>query len=171
MGPFAEDTEVMLGNYEGIPEFIRSVADGVKEYQPNVIIAPVRLIVVGLIQGCSDVYCTDTTAHEEAIQKAKGVDLIIFAVGINQKLEREGLDRETLLLPEGQRQLIDSVLQDLGMPIILLLFSGCGSLDVSAYVSQPLVKGVLGVGYPGMFGGQAIAEVLNGDVNPCKYLY
>lgn len=156
MGPFAEDTEVMLGNYEGIPEFIRSVADGVKEYQPNVIIAP----------GCSDVYCTDTTAHEEAIQKAKGADLIIFAVGINQKLEREGLDRETLLLPEGQRQLIDSVLQDLGMPIILLLFSGCGSLDVSAYVSQPLVKGVLGVGYPGMFGGQAIAEVLTGDVNP-----
>ena len=33
MGPFAEDTDVMLGNYEGIPEFIRSVADGVKKYQ------------------------------------------------------------------------------------------------------------------------------------------
>ena len=55
--------------------------------------------------------------------------------------------------------------------MILLLFSGCGSLDVSAYVSQPLVKGVIGVGYPGMFGGEAIAEVLNGDVNPSISLY
>ena len=102
---------------------------------------------------------------------AKGADLILFAVGINQKLEREGFDRETLLLPEGQRQLIDLVLQDLNVPVILLLFSGCGSLDVSAYVSQPLVKGVIGVGYPGMFGGEAIAEVLNGDVNPSISLY
>ena len=124
-----------------------------------------------ITQGCSDVYCDDSATREKAVQMAKGADLILFAIGINQKLEREGLDRETLLLPEGQRQLIDLVLQDLNVPVILLLFSGCGSLDVSAYVSQPLVKGVIGVGYPGMFGGEAIAEVLNGDVNPSISLY
>ena len=45
MGPFAEDTDVMLGNYEGIPEFVRSVADGVKKYQPDAVIAPVLLIL------------------------------------------------------------------------------------------------------------------------------
>ena len=44
MGPFAEDTDVMLGNYEGIPEFIRSVADGVKKYQSDAVIAPVEVI-------------------------------------------------------------------------------------------------------------------------------
>ena len=33
-GPFAEDTDVMLGNYEGVPEHIVSLAEGLKSVRP-----------------------------------------------------------------------------------------------------------------------------------------
>ena len=33
-GPFAEDTDVMLGNYEGVPEHIVSLAEGLKSVMP-----------------------------------------------------------------------------------------------------------------------------------------
>ena len=45
-------------------------------------------------------------------------------------------------------------------------FSGGGSVDISEYEANERVVGVLAVGYGGMFGGQAIAEILVGDVNP-----
>ena len=70
---------------------------------------------------------------------AKGADLILFAVGINQKLEREGLDRETLLLPEGQRQLIDLVLQHLNVPGNLCRQLSKSHMDYSERLLERLV--------------------------------
>lgn len=76
------------------------------------------------------------------------------------------MDRESLLLPEGQRQLIQRVFDDLQVPVVMALFSGGGAQDISDYAYHPLVKGILQVGYAGMYGGQAFAEIINGDVNP-----
>ena len=42
MGPFANDTRVMLGNYEGIPETITSIFAGIQAFQPDTILASVR---------------------------------------------------------------------------------------------------------------------------------
>ena len=49
------------------------------------------------------------------------------------------------------------------VPVVMVLLSG-GSLDVSAEL--PLVHAALWAGYPGMRGGEAIADVLFGDFNP-----
>ena len=64
--------------------------------------------------------------------------------------------------------MIDQVLADLQRPVILALFSGGGSQDVSEYTKREMVKAILQVGYAGMYGGQAFAEIVNGDVNPSK---
>ena len=35
-GPFAEDEKVLLGNYQGVPEHIVTLAEGLKKQQPDV---------------------------------------------------------------------------------------------------------------------------------------
>lgn len=147
MGPYAEDYAVMLGNYQGAAEFIVTVAEGLRRV-------------------CDHVDVVKSVGSLRRRFSSDEVDLIVVTVGLNQDIEKETLDREDLLLPEAQRQLLDELLQSGDTPIVLTLFSGGGSVDISEYEANERVVGVLAVGYGGMFGGQAIAEILVGDVNP-----
>ena len=146
MGKYAEDGGVMLGNYNGIPEFIVTVAQGLRNVCDHV----------------------DVVKSLEELSKLEDVDLIVVTIGLNQDIEREGLDREDLLLPADQRALLDGLLAQTDVPVVLTLLSGGGSVDISVYEQNEHVVGVLAVGYGGMFGGQAIAEVIVGDVNPSR---
>ena len=104
------------------------------------------------------------------------VAVAVLAVGINQDIESEGRDRcvlfisltrrEDILLPEGQRALIEAVLKYTHAKVVLVLFSGGGAMDLSAYEANERVVGIVSAGYAGMMGGQAIAEILAGVVNP-----
>lgn len=79
---------------------------------------------------------------------------------------RSFIHREDLLLPAGQRALIEAVLRKTRAKVVLVLFSGCGAIDLSAYEAEERVVGIVSAGYAGMMGGQAIAEILAGKVNP-----
>lgn len=79
---------------------------------------------------------------------------------------RSFIHREDLLLPAGQRALIEAVLRETRAKVVLVLFSGCGAIDLSAYEAEERVVGIVSAGYAGMMGGQAIAEILVGKVNP-----
>ena len=79
---------------------------------------------------------------------------------------RSFIHREDLLLPAGQRALIEAVLCETRAKVVLVLFSGCGAIDLSAYEAEERVVGIVSAGYAGMMGGQAIAEILVGKVNP-----
>lgn len=118
------------------------------------------------------------TINEEGVLALGEKEVAVLAVGINQDIESEGRDRwgsvgyvmdsEDILLPKGQRALIDMVLQRTRAKVVLVLFSGCGAMDLSAYQSNDRVIGIVSAGYAGMMGGQAIAEVLAGVVNPSR---
>ena len=83
-----------------------------------------------------------------------------------------------MLLPLEQREYIDTIMKNTEAKIILVLYSGCGAVDLSRswrlswrigdYVHNDQVVAILGAGYPGMAGGKAIAEILVGEVNPSK---
>ena len=79
---------------------------------------------------------------------------------------RSFIHREDLLLPAGQRALIEAVLRKTRAKVVLVLFSGGGAIDLSAYEAEERVVGIVSAGYAGMMGGQAIAEILVGKVNP-----
>ena len=81
---------------------------------------------------------------------------------------RSFIHREDLLLPAGQRALIEAVLRKTRAKVVLVLFSGCGAIDLSAYEAEERVVGIVSAGYAGMMGGQAIAEILAGKVNPSE---
>lgn len=94
----------------------------------------------------------------EAALMAKRSDVVI-AFGI--RVEGEGFDAADLSLPWGQDAVIDAVASANPNTIVVL--------ETGNPVSMPWrdkVKAIVQAWYPGQAGGQAIAEVLAGEVNP-----
>ena len=88
-------------------------------------------------------------------------DAVLVAVGNSNEYEGEGWDHG-FELPEYQSQLIQSVAAR--NPNTIVALHGGTGLKVSDWVDQ--VAGLLHAFYPGQNGGQALAEILFGRVNP-----
>ncbi|KAH9562815.1 hypothetical protein CY35_05G092000 [Sphagnum magellanicum] len=160
IGPHGNATQEMLGNYEGIPCKFTSPLDGITALfggnGQSVIYAP----------GCADATCRDGNLFPSAVTAASEADAVVLFVGLSQAQESEGRDRESLRLPGKQEELISTVLDAVnGRPVVLVILSG-GPVDVSFANDDQRVGGILWAGYPGQAGGQAIAEIIFGDVNP-----
>jgi beta-glucosidase len=108
----------------------------------------------------------------EAVAVAKKAELAIVFVGINQVLEREGIDRDSLNLPPLQMRLLQSVLEANPKTAVVLLNGGPVSLApprLGGGVSAPRtadIPAVLDMFWAGEEGGTAVADVLFGDYNP-----
>ena len=101
--------------------------------------------------------------RDEAIQQAKKADLVIFVGGLNKNYHQdsEGSDRQDMKLPFGQDELISS-LAAVNPNIVFVLFSGNA-------VEMPWIQKVPAIvqgWYLGSEGGNALANVLSGKVNP-----
>jgi beta-glucosidase len=94
----------------------------------------------------------------EAALLAKRADVVI-AFGI--RVEGEGYDNADLTLPWGQDAVIDAV-ADANPDTIVVLETG----NPAAMPWRDKVRAIIQAWYPGQAGGQAIAEVLTGQVNP-----
>jgi hypothetical protein len=116
--------------------------------------------------GCADATCRDGNLFPSAVTAASEADVVVLFVGLSQAQESEGRDRESLRLPGKQEELILTVLDAVnGHPVVLVILSG-GPVDLSFANDDERVGGILWAGYPGQAGGQAIAEIIFGDVNP-----
>ena len=90
-----------------------------------------------------------------------GYNAVIIAAGINNEYEGEGEDR-SFTLPEFQDELIKNV--SAANPRTVVVFHGGGNFDSEQWINQ--VDGLVEAFYPGQNGGQALAEILFGAVNP-----
>ncbi len=100
---------------------------------------------------------------------AEGADAVVAVVGLTWHDEGEfipvlnfGGDREDLDLSKHQQELI-AVLAEAGSRVIVVLEGG-SAITMQAWKDK--VQAILMAWYPGMEGGNAIAEILFGDVNP-----
>jgi beta-glucosidase len=110
--------------------------------------------------------------RRQAVETATDADVIVAFVGLNAWLEGEemplkvpgfdGGDRTSIALPAAQRQLLDT-LEATGKPVVIVLQSGSA---VALGEDGEQANAVLEAWYPGEKGGQAIAEILSGAVNP-----
>lgn len=91
--------------------------------------------------------------------------MTVLVVGADQSVERESLDRTSLLLPGQQPQLVSAVANASRGPVILVVMSG-GPFDISFAKSSDKISAILWVGYPGEAGGAALADILFGYHNP-----
>jgi beta-glucosidase len=98
----------------------------------------------------------------EAVKVANQSDVIIAALGESAELSGECSSRTDLEIPEIQQELLDALLQT-GKPVVLVLFNG---RPLVLNNEKEKVPAILNVWFGGSETGNAIADVLFGDVNP-----
>jgi beta-glucosidase len=96
-----------------------------------------------------------------ALEAAKHADAVVLAMGFNEDLEQENLDR-TFELPQYEDSLINAIAKINSKTVVIINAGG----NVAMQEWLPHVPAVLHAWYPGQEGGTAIAEVLFGKTNP-----
>jgi len=105
---------------------------------------------------------TATALIAEAVRIAKNSDVIVAAVGEAAEMSGEAASRANIDIPETQRDLLKALLKT-GKPVVLVLFTG---RPLALVWEQENVPAILNVWFGGSEAGDAIADVLFGDVNP-----
>ena len=103
--------------------------------------------------------------NPEAVKLAAKADVVLVTAGFQQESESEGGDR-TFSLPYGQSELIREVAA--ANPKVVVAITSGGNVDFTKWIDH--VPAVLETWYAGQAGGQALAEILFGDVNPSGHL-
>lgn len=99
---------------------------------------------------------------DEAVKVASGADLVLFIGGNNRAVETEGEDRKDIFLPSGQDKLITRI-AGVNPNIITVLTSGAPN-DLNTV--NPLSRALLISWFNGTEGGNALADVLLGEISP-----
>jgi beta-glucosidase len=105
---------------------------------------------------------TAAQLREEAVRIAKGADVIVAAVGEAAEMSGEASSRSNIEIPETQKELIKALLKT-GKPVVLVLFTG---RPLALAWEEENVPAILNVWFGGSEAGDAIADVVFGDVNP-----
>lgn len=99
---------------------------------------------------------------EEAVKAAAGADIVLFVGGNNRAVETEGEDRKDIFLPSGQDKLIAKI-AEVNPNIITVLTSGAPN-DLNTV--NPLSRALLISWFNGSEGGNALADVILGEISP-----
>ena len=92
-------------------------------------------------------------------------DAAVVCVGFDNGNEGEGFDR-TFELPDGQDDLVRGVAEK--NPHTIVIINSGGNIDMHRWLEKVAV--LLHAWYPGQEGGNALAKILFGDVNPSAKL-
>jgi beta-glucosidase len=100
---------------------------------------------------------------ERALAAARAADVVIYVGGLNHDLgfDCESGDRRDMKLPYGQDELIQKIVA--ANPKTIVVLEGT-MVEMDSWLDK--VPALLQAWYPGMEGGNAMARVLFGDVNP-----
>jgi beta-glucosidase len=180
IGPMAETVDEVLGPWSGrgwddlAPKFV-SLFDGLKAASS----APVTYTAAcNLAHNFDppnnanppitpdDEVCagpgTDGTTIQDAVTAATNAQQVVLALGENGFMSGESNSRSQLDLPGHQEDLLNAVAAT-GKPVVVVLFNG-HPLDLTAV--QGKAAAILEAWFPGTEGGNAVADVLYGKVNP-----
>jgi beta-glucosidase len=174
IGPNGDCKSMLEGNYHGSASHPISILDGIKQAAgPN--------IEVTFALGSPNTTNRRTAAWSqqdnttnrpldelkaEALSLAENADLIIYAGGLTPAQEGEGFDRDSIELPECQQTLIKA-LHETGKPMVMV---NCSGSAIALLWESENLPAILQAWYPGQSGGQSVAEVLFGEVNPSGHL-
>jgi beta-glucosidase len=130
-------------------------------------------VTLNYAKGC-DVNSTDTSGFAEALTVARNSKTVVFIGGLEKYQEGENgegvydrtvdsvTNQKSFQLPGRQQELINQ-LAAANPNIVVVIMSG-GTCGVNRCVSN--IKGLLYAYYPGIRGGDAIADIVFGNVNP-----
>jgi len=109
---------------------------------------------------------------DEAVEAAKNADVAIVVGGwthgynyskwSDNAYDAEDTDKPDMNMPFGQDALIKAVVK--ANPNTIVVLVGGGPIDMTEWIDN--TKGILSMWYNGMEGGNALAEVIFGKINP-----
>jgi beta-glucosidase len=99
---------------------------------------------------------------KEALATASQADVIVAAVGESAEMSGESASRTDIGIPKIQQELLAALLKT-GKPVVLVLFTG---RPLTLQWENEQVPAILNTWFSGTEAGDAIADVLFGDVNP-----
>lgn len=116
----------------------------------------------------TNISTNSTFGFADAISAAEKSDVIIYAGGIDNTIEAEGMDRDNINWPGNQLNLIQK-LSKLGKPVVVLQMGG-GQVDSSSLKSNEHINSLIWGGYPGQSGGAALRDIILGKRTPAGRL-
>ena len=160
IGPNADDEINQLGDYVSkiIPQEIVTVLKGVKNK-----VSPETKVVY--VKGC-EVIGNELNEINKAVKAAKKADIAIVVVGESDETSAEAIDVASLNLTGLQEDLLKAV-HATGTPTIAVLISG---RPLSITWTAENIPAIVQPWFCGEEGGNAVADVLFGDYNPCGRL-
>jgi beta-glucosidase len=159
LGPLAD--RVLLNNYNGKAPQCVTALQGMKDHA-----GPGIQVLYGVGGVVSNEPMGKSDELQKAVTLARQADLAIVCVGTTSAIEQEGRDRKTLALTGNQEELVEAVLA--ANPKTIVVEMSAGPLTVPWIVKN--VPAMLQAWWPGEEGGNAIADVLFGEVNPAGRL-
>ena len=105
---------------------------------------------------------TEAEMIKEALEVAKKSDVIVATIGEGSEFTGESSSVTDIQIPETQKNLLKALAKT-GKPVVLVLFTG---RPLALNWEQENIPSILNVWFPGSEAGNAIADVLFGDVNP-----
>jgi len=156
IGPLADNQNDPLGAWHtmGRPQDVVAVLAGIQHR-----VAPTTTVTYA--QG-STVTGPETDGFAEAVEAARNADVAIVVVGEQEFETGEAASRASLDLPGVQQQLIEAV-HGTGTPVVAVIMSG-RPLTMPWLAEN--VPAILQAWHPGIQAGNAVADLLWGDVNP-----
>ncbi len=190
IGPNANDSVMMWGNYNGFPRHTVTILEGMKQ----------KGNVVNYMRACDLVENmgrqprrneagpardyghddalqvksenTGNATKEEILNGVKDADVVVFVGGISPRLEGEemrvtlpgfrGGDRTSIELPQMQRDVL-KLLHEAGKKVV---FVNCSGSAMALVPETTTCDAIVQAWYGGEAGGEALADVLYGDCNP-----
>ncbi len=156
IGPFA-DEHAIIGFWacRGDDAESITIAEGIKKAIPNA--------EISVVKGCGSAFDDlDKSGFEEAIAAAKEADVVVLCLGEPQGYAGEGNCRVDISLPGVQSELALAI-AEVSKNTVAVTFSGrplaIPELDAN-------IPAILHMWMPGTEGGNAVADLLFGDVNP-----
>ncbi len=99
-----------------------------------------------------------------AVQAASQADVVIYVGGLSHRpfFDAEGMDRKDMKLPFGQDDLLQRIIT--ANPRTIVVLFGGAPVEMGPWLAK--APAVVQAWYPGMEGGNALAAMLFGDINP-----
>jgi beta-glucosidase len=172
IGPNAD--RKLLGGYSGQPRYCSTLLEGIRSRAGfiDILYHEGCKITVGGSWQQDEVVLSDPEEDrrsiEEAVAVAQQADVVVLAVGGNEQTSREAWmlnhlgDRASLDMVGHQDALVDAIAAT-GKPMVAFLFNG-RPLSIRNLTEK--ASAIFECWYLGQETGQAVAEVLFGDINP-----
>ncbi len=157
IGPFVEDRKNVVGTWAFMADETLnvSIAQGLRA----------RGLTVTTAQG-SEIEAALPGGIATAVAAAQNADIVLLAVGESQLMSGEAQSRTEITIPAPQMALAEAVVAT-GKPVIVLLRHGRALALHGAIKNAPAI---VATWFLGSESGNAIADVLFGDVNPSAKL-